>query len=203
MLSEGRLPNGAVREVSLSKLGGYQVTQAHGKYAEAVRAGRVFTAHALMGTDAVAFGTEAGQEIVLWNPPDSGVDLSILAVSYAHITAATGLGDLGIAGYSPSPTAITETTAITNTACLDGSIRRSQAHAVMTATVVGAELYYLPLLGVGTGAITVPLADRQFFELAGLIQVPPGGAIAAASCSDVPTAARFVVGVIWEEVPKA
>ena len=196
-------PNKATAPAQGSSEGVLLTVPPHGRYYEAVKAGRVFVAHALMGTDALIFDTEAGQEIVLWNPPDSGVNLSLLSVSYAHITAATGLGDLGIAGYRPSPTPITETTAITNTACLDGSIRRSQAHAVMTATLIGLDFFYLPLLGVGTGAITVPLAVKQYFEFDGLIQVPEGGALALASCSDVPTAARFVVGFTWEEIPRA
>lgn len=206
MLLEGRVGSkrgGAVAEVGLSKDGSsLVVAQATGKYTEAARAGGVYFGFYTLAAAPVIFGTEAGQSGVLWNPPDSGVDVAILLWSFAQRVAATTAGNLGIATYPGQDLQPTTATAATATGPALVGYGRSKAEFTGVGTVLGPESSFLPLAGIMTGAVTTTAVSTVVVDVGGAIILPPGTAAAVASCSTDPVAARGEIAVLWQELAR-
>src|SRR3990167_8997113 len=156
MLSEGRigkLRGGAVAEIGLSRDGYSQaVTASQGRYSEATRNGEVFFGHYIVAADLVVRATEAGQQGVLWNPSDSGVDVALLLWSFAQTVAATDVGDIGLQFYLNS-TASGESTAATSLGAAYAGRARAKALFSGVSTVTGADGGYFPMLAITTAAV--------------------------------------------------
>lgn len=167
-----------------------------------VKSGRVHTAYAKLTTPAV-FSTAGGAGLggpLLWNPPLSGVDAHLLAVSAVTVTAATS--SVGGLGWSSGvlATAPTSTTAIDaqGNALIGGPASALSAYQIGTVTTVASS--FMPLIQVDTGALGVQNMTPAWIPLDGAFAITPGtwGAVTG---SVLFTTLVIYVGLMWAELP--
>lgn len=167
------------------------------------RQGQVFSARAVV-TAPVIFTTAAGTGgPLLWNGSklsDRRVNAIILGVTCAITTVTTVAAGLGITGGSGQTSAPSSTTAIDTTANLliGGSPSRCTTYRVGTPSAAGT--FFLPLLSLHTGALTVDNTGYGLFEIGGLIVVPPDSWCSISSSATASTTVAQL-GLIWAEVP--
>lgn len=178
------------------------VTDLLGKYATLVKAGKVFSAYALV-TAPVAFATAAGiGGPLIWNKPNSGIEAHILAAGFGGLsvaaTAAGALGLTGNAGQAAVPTALTAIDGIQNN--LVGGPQSGMGSVSRIGTVANAGGGLTPLIAIGTGAITALEAAMSFVDVGGGFIIPQGswGAIAG---NVAITAAVLALFLMWAELP--
>lgn len=188
------LPSGLLGELVISEV--------LGKYSTLVKQGVVFSAYASL-TAPVIFSTAAGTGgPLIWNKPSSGVDAHILAISFGALSTATSvagsLGFTGAAGQAIAPTATTAIDATGNMFVGGASSKMGGIYRIGTPSNPGSQ--YVPVLAVGTGAITVIEVSPSWTDIGGGFIIPPGtwGAIAASATL---TAGVLGVGIIWAELP--
>jgi len=186
------VPGGLLKELLASNL--------LGRYSTLAKAGKLFTAYATL-TSPVAFGTVAGiGGPLLWNRPNSGIDAHILAVSYNLSVASAAAGALGLTG------GVSQAAAPTGAAAIDGSGNmlvggpQSGVQAYRTGTVVNAGGFFLPLVQVHTGALTVDTTHSTWIDIGGAMIIPPGGWGSLAG-SVVLTTAQIQAQIVWAELP--
>jgi hypothetical protein len=172
-------------------------------YYELCREGKVFAARAIV-TAPVIFSTAAGTGgPLLWNnsgSSDEQVDAVILGVTCAITTVTTVAAALGLTGGSGQASAPGSTTAIDSVANLNigGASPRCNTYRVGTPSSAGG--FFLPLLGLSTGALTVDNELLGFIDIGGLIVVPNGSWVSiSASATASTTVAQ--IGLIWAEIP--
>lgn len=187
-------PSGIAGEVSFSRLMPALSTL--------VKTGRVHTAYAKVTTPAI-FSTAGGAGLggpLLWNPPGSGVDAHLIAVSAVTVTAATS--SVGGLGWSSGvlATVPTSTTAIDGqgNALIGGPGSALSAFQIGTVTTVATS--FMPLVQVDTGALTVQSMTPAWIQLNGALAVTPGtwGAVTG---SVLFTSLVIYVGLMWAELP--
>jgi len=173
------------------------IAQVHAKYAEASARGNLFMAHAIV-TAPVIWSTEAGTGgPLLWNG-STRVKANLLAVGLGVTVVTTVAAALGITGGVDQTAAPTTTTAIDSTTNLLIGGAASLCTAYRVGTTVG-NTFFMPFAHLHTGALTVSNTGIQWFELDGLITVPPNcQASVAASATASTTVAS--ISLIWEEL---
>jgi hypothetical protein len=174
------------------------VSQLHGRYAEASMRGNLFMAHAIV-TAPVIYSTEAATGgPLLWNG-SSTVKASLLAVGVGITVVSTVAAALGITGGGDQTAAPTTTTAIDSTT----NMLIGGAASLCTAYRIGTTVendFFMPFMDVNTGALTTTPGTMRWFNIDGMITVPPN---AFASVAASATASTLVVQValVWEEIP--
>lgn len=172
-------------------------------YAYAAR-GQLFNAFGAI-TAPVIYSTAAGTGgPFLWNnsgvlgtPAVKAVLLGLTCALTVVSTVAAALGITGNKGQSTAPTGTTAITASGN--CLVGG-NPPQCNVYSVATPTNAGNFFLPLIQLGTGALTVDDIALGFIDLQGMIVVPPGSwASVAASATATTTVGQ--IGLIWAEIP--
>ena len=163
----------------------------------------IFFAYASI-TAPVIYSTAAGTGgPLLWNGSNLQINkvmASIIGVTCALTTVSTVAAALGITGNNGQTAAPTSTTAITASGPSYVGGPPSLCTAYSVGTVTNAGNFFLPLIGLSTGALTVNNVALGFIDLQGLIAVPPGGWVSlAASATATTTVAKL--GLIWAEVP--
>mgnify|MGYP004704262161 CR=1 FL=1 len=163
---------------------------------------QVFAARAIV-TAPVIFSTAAGTGgPLLWNnsgSSDEEVDAVILGITCALTTVTTVAAALGLTGGAGQTSAPGSTTAIDTVANLNigGPSPRCNTYRVGTPSAAGG--FFLPLLGLSTGALTVDNELLGFIDIGGLVIVPNGSwASIAASATALTTVAQ--IGLIWAEI---
>lgn len=168
--------------------------------------GQVFCATANV-TAPVIYTTAAGTGgPLLWNNTgkDAGgvsrVNAVLLAMGVSLTTASGAAGGLGITGNTGQTTAPSSTTAIdkVQNLYLGGAAPKCNTYRIGTPTNAGN--FFVPMISLGTGAVTVDNLDMTWVDLGGLIVVPPGGWASVAGAATA-TSAVVQVGLIWAEVP--
>lgn len=166
-------------------------------YFSAARDGRIFCARAIV-TAPVIYSTAAGTGgPLLWNNT-AGTNAVILGVTCALTVVTTVAAALGLTGASGQTTAPGSTTAIDTSANLriGGPAPAMNVYRVGTPTNAGT--FFLPLMGLSTGPLTVYAEQLAFIDLQGLVVVPPGSWVSvAASATATTTVAQM--GLIWLE----
>lgn len=191
--------DGIQSRLRLGKTGEQIVQQLHGRYYENTIRGNLYMAQAIV-TAPVIYTTAAGTGgPLLWNPPNSGVNAVILAVSYGITVVTTVAAALGLTGNTGQTAAPGTTTAIdgrTNLFLGQGS-SVSTPYRIGTPTTAGA--FLLPFASLHTGALTTETGIVGFVDIGGAMIIPPGawGSIAA-SATATTTVGTF--GMIYEEV---
>lgn len=182
------------------KYGFLGVSEIVGRYANLVKAGKVFSAYATL-TAPVIFSTAAGTGgPILHNPSGSGVDAHLLAVGYSSSVVTTVAGGLGITGNSGQTAALGSTTAA------DGKLNHLIGTAnptcnvfrVGTPTNAGASL--VPFAQFHTGALTVDTTGAGWVFLDGLYVVPPASWASPAGTATLSTL-QVQVALVWAELP--
>ena len=171
---------------------------AHGKYAEAAQRGTLFMAHAIV-TAPVIYTTEAGTGgPLLWNG-SSTIKANILGVGITHTVVTTVAASIGLtAGWGQSA-APTTTTAIDST----GNLLIGGAASACTAYRVGTTVenkWFMPLAAFHTGALTVDTFGLGWFDLDGMIVVPPNSFVSVAASATATTLVMQAC-IVWEEIP--
>ena len=188
------VPSGGLGELLFSEV--------LGRYASLVKAGKVFSAYALV-TAPVIFSTAAGTGgPLIWNRPNSGVDAHILAASFgAPSTAATAAGALGLTGnggQTVAPTTTTTIDGVQNMLVGGPSTQMGGVFRIGTVAQVGAGFF--PLIAVGTGAITVVEIEPSLIDVGGGFIIPPGAWGSLAGNVTI-SAAVLALGLLWAELP--
>jgi hypothetical protein len=187
-------PLGGANELLISEL--------MGKYSSLVRAGKVFSAYALV-TAPVIFSTAAGTGgPLIWNKPTSGVDAHILAASFGGLsTAATAAGAIGLTGNSGQFVVPASTTAIDGIQnMLVGGPSTQMGGVFRVGTPSNAGLGLTPLIAIGTGAITAVEVETSWVDVGGGFVIPPSawGSLAG---NVTLTAGVLALGLMWAELP--
>ena len=173
------------------------VLDLHGKYYEAVKAGRVFVAcnQAAVAVTAAMATTYTG--LVVENPATSGKDLVMLRFGYtatiAAPVAATVLGLMTGLDAGDAAAAITPRNRYVGG---PASVAIVDNGCTLTGTPVLEQVFSQ----VGTGATTVPLVAQPCeIDLDGSLIIPPGYYVAVYSFAA--NTAAFIFSLMWEEVP--
>lgn len=176
------------------------VTELHGRYYEQAYRGNLFVAQAIV-TAPTIYTTAAGTGgPLIWNPPTSGVNVALVAMSLGITVVSTVAAAIGITGNVGQTVAPTSTTAIDGNfnALLGTSTAKSRAYRVGTPTNAGG--FLLPVGDLHTGALTTDAGSVKWIDLGGVILVPPGGwAAVATSATATTTVAQ--IGLVYEEIP--
>lgn len=192
--------DGANLPLRMGRTGEQIVTELHGRYYEQAVRGKLFMAQAIV-TAPVIYSTAAGTGgPLLWNPPTSGVNAVLVAVSFGITVVTTVAAALGITGNTGQTAAPSSTTAIDGRSNLFLGACASACTPYRIGTVTNAGGFLLPFASLHTGALTTETGVVGFVDLGGSVVVPPGSwASIAASATASTTVGTF--GMIWEEVP--
>lgn len=192
--------DGSVVGARGGRLGDAIVSELNGRYYEQASRGRLFHAFAIV-TAPVIFSTAAGTGgPLVWNPPTSGVNLSVLAITCGLTVVTTVAAALGLTGNTGQTSAPTSTTAIDqrSNALIGGAASISTPYRVGTPANAGG--FFLPLLALHTGALTVDNTALGLIDVGGAIVAPPGSWVSlAASATATTTVAQL--GMLYAEIP--
>lgn len=198
LVGNQKVGDGSVAKARGGNTGEQMVAQLHGKYAEASARGNLFMAQAIV-TAPVIWTTEAGTGgPLLWNG-SSTVKANLLAVGLGITVVSTVAAAIGITGGGGQTAAPTSTTAIDSTTNLLIGGPSSQCTAYRVGTTVEND-FFLPFMDVNTGALTTTPGTMRWFDLNGLITVPPN-CFASVAASATASTLVVQVGLVWEEIP--
>jgi len=197
-VGEQNLASGVVAPVALDRQGAQLSSELHGRYVQQALRKHVYMANAIV-TAPVIFSTAAGTGgPLLYNPPTSGVNAAILAVSCGVSVVSTVAASLGLTGGATNaPTSTTAIDSLTNT-FLGGPTGQCSVYRVGTPSAAGT--FFHPFGDVHTGALTVDNLGTAWIDIGGVFVVPPGyfASIAASA-----TASTLVanLSMLYEEIP--
>ena len=197
------------------KPGPLLTADAHARYYEMAKNGRLFMQTTTPLGLAIPIYTGTAPRVGLWNPPDSGVVASIVGVSAqrasgttvefaAGIFAAFGVHSVATGSFLTAfPGAINVAKTNPINALLGGGEQSkvlSTASGTITATAWAAGDHVYPLFH-SYAAIGTSTADGTPWDLdiAGKVNVLPGTFIAIAA--SVASVALYATTLVWEEVP--
>lgn len=192
--------DGSPVPIRAGRLGDQIVSELNGRYYEQASRGRLFHAFAIV-TAPVIFSTAAGTGgPLVWNPPTSGVNLSVLAVTCGLTVVTTVAAALGLTGNTGQTSAPASTTAIDqrSSALVGGQASVSTPYRIGTPTNAGG--FFLPLLQLHTGALTVDNLGMGFIDVGGAIIAPPGSWVSIASSATATTTVAQL-GMLYAEIP--
>ena len=175
------------------------VSQAHGRFAEAVRRGNVYSTAPTAVPLLTNYGTTS--PFVLYNPPGSGKWLSILRVSVGYGSGTLGAGSLmHAASTSPTQAAPSGGTPLTPNNNLIGQAGNSVAVPRVSGTVATP---------VGLGVICSLDAELAssvdglrtcVYDVDGEFIIKEGCAYHVAAVAAAGTSPVICLGVSWEEI---
>lgn len=182
------------------RMGDLIVSDYQPRYAEIAARGFLFHAFAIV-TAPVIFSTAAGTGgPLVWNPQNSGRNVIVLGITCGLTVVTTVAAALGLTGNTGQNVAPTATTAIDQrtSGLIGGQASIATPYRVGTPIVAGN--FFLPLLHLHTGALTVDNMTLGFIDVGGAIVCPPGGWVSiAASATATTTVAQL--GMMYAEIP--
>ena len=170
-----------------------------GKYYDAVNRGNVYTAYATLTAPVIYTTAAATGGPLLWNR-SSSVNVSLLAVGFASsvvTTVATGLGITGGIGQYDAPASPTALDGAITNLYVGGPASKILGYRLGTPTNAGT--FFIPLMEVHTGALTVDTGGMRWVDVGGLVIAPPMTWISIAGGATASTL-QVQVALIWEEV---
>lgn len=194
-----------VADIRISQQGDQLVSQLHARWYEAAVRRTVFFSHS--AARAISLPATAMVGNIIWNPPDSGVNLSMVAwAGMVHVTSASLVGVVLAAGYqTTNPTGITVANASGSTllslsgAANDTFVKgKALAYAIATMLIAPVPVW---LLHHNTAAIATTGEDSMQGEFNGALIVPPGGYVCVAAQGAAGAAASYTSSLMWAEVP--
>ena len=190
--SDGTTPAAGIR---VGKSGEVVVQELHGRYYEQVYRGNMWSAanQAAQAISVALATTYTG--LLLYNPPNSGVNLVPNKVKFALTVAPAAIASLGlIAGFAATGGVTAQTTKLVPQNNFLNTQASPHGIALAAATIV-TPTWLLPLSdGFTAAAFPAPLLP---FDLEGCFIVPPGAFIGIGAL----TAVTGLGGISWEEVP--
>jgi hypothetical protein len=194
-----------VTDTRLGQQGDLIISQLHGDgYEQAVRRNTFFSTSLARAT---SLGATAQVGHILWNPPDSGVNLVLRHWSSAVIvTSATCTGICLGAGYQatqPTGTTVTDasgTSFISVSGATNNIFRTGKVKAYAIATLLFAPLP-IWFLHHNTAAIATTGGDMFSDNLESSFIIGPGGILTVQALGAAVAAAGHSSSLLWEEVP--
>lgn len=193
-------------DARISQQGDQIVSELHGRYYEQAVRKNIFFSLSLVRATSLAAAATIGNAV--WNPPDSGVNLSLLKWnSIISVTSATTTAILLASTYQPTvPTTVTAadmsgSTFLTWTGATlasAGIVGKAKAYAIATFLQVPINF---TLLHHNTAAINTVGVDQVSGDFEGSIVVPPGVAVMFSALGAAAAAAAHSSYLSWEEIP--
>lgn len=185
--------DGSQVPIRLGHTGESVVQQLHGRYAETMMRGAVYSAanQAAQAVSVALSTTYTG--LMLYNPLGSGVILVPLKVKYALSVAPAAIATLGlISGVQTSaPTGLTALTVRSNQI---GNATSGKGLAYSAATIATPVWHQQMFDGFTAAALPNPVG---VLDLEGMIGILPGGFLAVGAL----TAVTGLGSIAWEELP--
>jgi hypothetical protein len=177
---------------------GCLVVEINGRLYESAYNGRVFNGGAIV-TAPVIFSTAAGTGGPILYNGGTSTNAVLLKVGISTSVVTTVAGGVGLTGGTSIP--LTSTTAADfgpKNNFMGGAAPLCSIFRV--GTPVGAGGFFVPLLAVHTGALTVDTTDTAWFDIEGGFVVPPTGWISLAGSATLSTLV-MQASFVWAEVP--
>lgn len=181
------------------------VSQLHGIYYEQSVRRNVYISTSLARATSLVTTAMIGN--IVWNPPDSQVNLAMTKwQSSVHATSAACTGIMLAAGYSsttPTTVTVADTSGsafITLSGATNAVLRGGKAKAYALATFLIAPVVIWHLHH-NTAAIATTGVDSMQGDLGGSIIIPPGGFVCVAAQGAAAAAASHSSSLMWEEIP--
>jgi hypothetical protein len=183
------------------RTGATVVTDAHGRFVEAVQRGNVYFAANQTGVTTQAGLSATTPVLTLFNPKGNTKNLAILYAGVTFSVAFAAAAVVWLAVNSNIAAADVTGTAATVRNALVGNGNTPSASAFTAATLPAAPVA-ISVLGVGlTGAITtVPSLSSMGRVYDGSILIAPGGALSFQTSAASGASATFAE-LAWEEIP--
>lgn len=191
------------------KSGEQVVTELHGKYAEQASRGRAFYGSSASGGIAIIVPATGGGHPTLWNPSDSGVNVSIIKLELSYVSGnhAPGAFEWALTSSAGNTAAtgapIATATLVAAVSCLIGSNFTSKARWSPTTNTFTTAPVFTRAVGFGlhTGvAATAINPDVMIATYDGDLGLAPGNALSLCYQTTTTTAV-FQVSITWEEIP--
>lgn len=192
--------DGAISPARSDKSGAGVVTQAHGKYTEGSIRQKICFSYCAARATSVPATAQIGN--IVWNPPGSGIVLSLLKWSaQIQVTSATTLGvTIGYQAQAITPTTTTVADAYGSTYLNAGSPGNCVAKAYAIATLLVIPIPVMNLFH-NTAAIAVTGVDKMDGDFEGLFTLPPGYVVVFSAIAAAVAAAGMTSTLTWEEIP--
>ena len=188
--------------------GGLVVAQLNGKYAEQARRGRLYYGSSASAGIAIIVPATGGGHPTLWNPSDSGRDVSIVRVELSYVSGnhAPGAFEWALTATTGATAAtgapIATATLVDPVPCRIGGTRDFKARWSPTTNTFTAAPVFTRALGVGlhTGVAATAINPTQIrVDYDGDLMLAPGNALSLCYQTTT-TTALFQVTVTWEEL---
>lgn len=179
---------------------------------ELARQGRVFSGNIAAAGVVLPIYSSTTQQVGLWNPAGSSVDLVLLRIALTYVDTTAAAGGYVI-GYLPTGAPAQAATgasiaAFTETAGVNLYVRgglTQQAKFGQGATITVTAPSILTHLSLNQNAFTAAGTGQMAFENSiqydGELVIPPGNAIFVAG--NIATLAKWSGSVVWAEVDRA
>lgn len=198
--------DGATNVIRVDRTGCLVTQDSHGKFYEAIKRGNVYFL-SIEGANPTAYaGAAAGTPLLaIYNPTNSGKDISILQSSIGILTEGTGMAAQAFEYWIGVPSAI-GTGALslpTNmyTQKTGGSISSCFANVALTAQA-GTLVFLRAIVSIGVTPGTTATKDvvNGVDLVDGAIVISPG-TLLVIGAAGTGTAAKIDASIIWEEIP--
>lgn len=190
--------DGSSALVGLGRNGDLLSSAVHGQFFNAVQRGNVFSA---AGNDftgrtiLAAGGTTSG--FMIYNPTGSGVNMEILELLLAPLTATDVVGVIGLE-YGAPPTTVTNAATV-RSQFVGGRALTAQGKASYGSTIVAMTFYkWLPIFIQTTGGVLQ--GSSVLYQPKGSVVLAPGGAINVVS-STTQSTNLWAQSAVWAEWP--
>jgi hypothetical protein len=191
------LANGGTTWERAGQTGAQVVHDAHGRYAEACRQGRIFSA---IGTSLTPAATGTTGTLTLFNPYGSTVQLELLMVSIGYRSGTMTFGYFSLATTGVIGEVIPTGTAVVSRCSLVNG-KKSVGRAITTTTLANAPVDQIILANCGPCLATSVLGLVPcFFDIGAAIILPPGTSVTLGGTLGAGTAALVDCTFVWEEV---
>lgn len=194
-----------VSDTRMGQQGELIVSTLHGDYYEQAVRRNLFFSHSVGRATSLPAAAMIGN--IVWNPPDSGVNLAVGPwASMIHVTSATTVGIALAVGYSassPTTTTVSDnngSTLLSLSGATNNIFVKGKAQCFAIATFLIAPLAVW-LLHHNTAAIATTGQDHQQGDLQGSFVIPPGGFFCIAAQGTAAGVAGHTSSVMWEETP--
>lgn len=204
-LSDGQVSQDSLRA---NRSGAGVVTQLHGKYYEQNERSRIYTGVSASAGIAIIVPATTGGHPTLWNPSDSGVNVSVIRAELSYVSGNHAPGafewayvlNAGSTHGTGSP--IATATIVAPVGVLGGTVANKAKWSPTTNTFTAAPVFLRPLgVGLHTGVAASAINPSNIrVEYDGDLVLSPGTAICLCYQTTT-TTALFQVGVTWEEIP--
>jgi hypothetical protein len=194
--------DGTKSNIRIDRTAAVVVGQAHGRFREATGRGVVYSAST--GTPGVAPGTalNANPPFSLWNPLNSGINLSVLRTRMAYVSGTLGAGVLTYS-FLPAQTSQPGGGTAIPIQCTRLTSTTGQGKAFQGSSLTQAPTLLFPvgtIQAVSAATASAPLILAED-DVDGEIEVPPGAILCLQAVGGAGTSPLVMFSMTWEEIP--